>query len=48
MLGGAIPLLVRRASGELLPNPGQATTLEAGDVVVVFGEPRTLRPIEGG
>jgi voltage-gated potassium channel len=48
VLGGAIPLLVRRATGELLPNPGQATTLPAGDVVVVFGEPRTLRPIEGG
>jgi voltage-gated potassium channel len=48
VLGGAIPLLVRRAGGELLPNPDPATTLRAGDVVVVFGEPGTLRPMEGG
>jgi voltage-gated potassium channel len=30
-------------------NPELATTLQAGDVVVVvYGDPGTLRPIEGG
>lgn len=45
--GAAIPLLIRRRGGELLPNPGRQTPLQAGDVVIVFGDPGTLRPIEG-
>jgi voltage-gated potassium channel len=44
--GGAIPLLLRRKDGSLLPSPAQATPLDVGDVVVVFGEQGTLRPME--
>lgn len=45
--GAALPLLVRRSDGALLPNPARTTPLRAGDVVIVFGEPGALRPIEG-
>lgn len=37
--GPATALLIRRASGELLPNPGRETTVKAGDLVVTFGGP---------
>lgn len=45
--GAALPLLVRRGDGALLPNPARTARLRAGDVVIVFGEPGALRPIEG-
>jgi voltage-gated potassium channel len=44
--GAAIPLLLRRSDGTVLPSPAHSTVLGAGDVVVVFGEKGTLAPIE--
>ena len=43
----AIPLLIRRNVGHLIPNPDGREELEAGDLLVVVGELRTLRPVEG-
>jgi Trk K+ transport system NAD-binding subunit len=43
--GSATALLIRRAAGELLPNPSRDTVVKAGDLVVTFGEPDTLRPV---
>ncbi|MGH7424624.1 MAG: potassium channel family protein, partial [Candidatus Methylomirabilales bacterium] len=45
---GAVPLVIRRASGDLMPNPSSAAPLGAGDLIILLGEPRTLRPVEGG
>lgn len=45
--GAAVPLLLRREGGDLLPNPSAETVLRAGDVVVVFGGPGTLRSVRG-
>ncbi len=42
----ALPLLIRRAEGDLVPNPDLDSTLAPGDAVIVFGDPRALRPIE--
>ncbi|MGH9129772.1 MAG: potassium channel family protein [Acidimicrobiales bacterium] len=44
--GAAVPLLVRRAGGELLASPAGSVVLEEGDTVVIFGDPPSLRPIE--
>ena len=43
----AIPLLIRRNVGHLIPRPEGPEELEAGDLLVVVGEPRLLRPVEG-
>jgi len=43
--GSAIALLIRRAGGELLPNPGRDTVVNAGDLVVTFGEPDMPRAV---
>jgi voltage-gated potassium channel len=43
--GSATALLIRRAAGELLPNPSRDTVVRAGDLVVTFGEPDTLRTV---
>jgi voltage-gated potassium channel len=43
--GSATALLIRRAAGELVPNPSRDTVVKAGDLVVAFGEPDTLGPI---
>ena len=45
--GDAIPLLIRRNVGHMIPNPDGREQLEAGDMVVLVGESRTLRPVEG-
>jgi voltage-gated potassium channel len=45
--GQAIPLMIRRSDGRLLPRPEGHEDLEAGDLLVVAAEPRLLRPIEG-
>jgi voltage-gated potassium channel len=44
--GAAVPLLIRRGT-QLLPNPDRDLTLQAGDVVVLLGEPGALRPLQG-
>jgi len=43
--GSATALLIRRAAGELLPNPSRDTVVQSGDLVVTFGEPETLRTV---
>ena len=45
--GDAIPLLIRRNVGHLVPRPEGPEVLEAGDLLVVVGEHRLLRPVEG-
>lgn len=45
--GEAIPLLIQRNVGHLIPRPEGPEELEAGDLLVVVGEPRLLRPVEG-
>ena len=45
--GEAIPLLIRRNVGHLVPRPEGSEELEAGDLLVLVGEPRLLRPVEG-
>ncbi|MGH2703531.1 MAG: potassium channel family protein [Actinomycetota bacterium] len=42
----AVPLVVRRSSGELVRNPSPDQKLEAGDLVILLGEPMALRPVE--
>jgi voltage-gated potassium channel len=44
--GSATALLIRRAGGQLLPNPTRDTIVQSGDVVVIFGELDALRPHE--
>ena len=46
VVGDAIALLVRRANGEMFANPGGPMELQGGDVVVVYGEARALRPLD--
>ncbi len=43
--GSATALLIRRAGGELLPNPSRDTVVNAGDLVVTFGEPDMPRAV---
>ncbi len=43
---GALPLLIHRADGTVLPNPDPDTILGPGDTLIVFGDPGALRPIE--
>jgi voltage-gated potassium channel len=45
--GGNIALAVRRAGGEIVPNPSPALRLEAGDLLMLLGEKDALRPVEG-
>lgn len=42
----AVPLVVRRKDGELVRNPSPDEKLEAGDLVILLGEPHALRPVE--
>ena len=44
--GSATALLIRRAGGQLLPNPTRDTVIQSGDMVVIFSEPDALRPRE--
>lgn len=44
--GQTTPLLLRRATGEVIPNPQGDERLAPGDLIFLFGEPRTLREIE--
>ena len=45
---GATPLLVQRSDGETVTSPARDVILRAGDLIVLAGEPRALRPAEGG
>ncbi|HXF57997.1 MAG TPA: potassium channel protein [Actinomycetota bacterium] len=44
--GPAVPLLLRRGSGEVVPNPRGDERLAPGDLIFLFGEPGALRAIE--
>ena len=44
--GPAVPLLVRRPGGQLIANPARELQLQAGDVLVVFGEASDLNPLD--
>ncbi|MDQ4144479.1 MAG: NAD-binding protein [Actinomycetota bacterium] len=46
--GEAVPVLLRRATGETIANPSPNETLQAGDLLLLYGEPKVLRPVEGG
>jgi K+/H+ antiporter YhaU regulatory subunit KhtT len=41
-----VPLLVRRSDGQLVANPDRGLKLQAGDVLVVFGESADLKPLD--
>jgi voltage-gated potassium channel len=45
--GDALPLLLRRTSGEMIPNPPLDTQIRPGDTLLVFGDPDKLRSVEG-
>ncbi len=44
--GPAVPLLVRRPDGQLIANPARELQLQAGDVLIVFGEASDLDPLD--
>jgi len=44
--GPAVPLLIRRADGQLVTRPDPDVRLSAGDVLVVFGNASDLRPLD--
>ena len=46
MRGPTVPLLVRRPSGQLIANPARELQLQAGDVLVIFGEASDLYPLD--
>ena len=46
MRGPMVPLLVRRPSGQLIANPARELQLQAGDVLVIFGEASDLYPLD--
>lgn len=45
--GRATPLVVRRASGEIVASPDAEMTLAEGDLIVLLGAPTELRTAEG-
>ena len=44
--GPAVPLLVRHPNGQLVANPGRGLRLQAGDVLIIFGEAGDLSPLD--
>ena len=44
--GPAVPLLVRHPDGQLIANPARELQLQPGDVLVVFGQPGDLNPLD--
>ena len=44
--GPAVPLLVRHPNGELVASPARDLRLQAGDVLVIFGEAADLSPVD--
>jgi voltage-gated potassium channel len=45
VIGQATPVLLRRDDGQLIANPNRQLRLRAGDVIVLYGKPETLRPL---
>ncbi|MGH2751317.1 MAG: potassium channel family protein [Actinomycetota bacterium] len=41
-----VPLAVRRADGEIVPNPDPTLRVEAGDLLIVLGDEKSLRAVE--
>ena len=44
--GSAVPVAIRRKDGTMVVNPGSDEVLGAGDVVMLLGDPTTLRSVE--
>ncbi len=44
--GPAVPLLIRHPDGQLIANPARELRLQPGDVLVVFGRPSDLNPLD--
>ncbi len=44
--GPAVPLLVRHPNGQLVASPARDLRLQAGDVLVIFGEAADLSPVD--
>ncbi|HEX2031759.1 MAG TPA: NAD-binding protein [Actinomycetota bacterium] len=42
----AVPVVLRRSDGTVLSNPGADEVLRAGDVIMLVGDPSTLRSVE--
>lgn len=45
--GSAVPVAIRRRDGSMVVNPRPDEVLGAGDVVMLLGDPTTLRSVEG-
>ena len=41
-----MPLLVRHPNGQLVASPARDLRLQAGDVLVIFGEAADLSPLD--
>ena len=41
-----MPLLIRHPDGQLIANPARELRLRPGDVLVVFGQPSDLNPLD--
>lgn len=44
--GPAVPLLIRHPDGQLIASPARDLKLEAGDVLVIFGQASDLNPLD--
>lgn len=44
--GQAVPLLLVRPDGQIVPDPDPGRRLEEGDLILLLGEPAALRPAE--
>lgn len=44
--GEATALLIRRDDGQLIANPNRRHRVRAGDVIVLYGKPEALRPLD--
>src|SRR6266571_2379459 len=44
--GPMVPLLIRHPDGQLIANPSRELQLQAGDVLVIFGETSDLNPLD--
>ncbi|MGH2825371.1 MAG: potassium channel family protein, partial [Actinomycetota bacterium] len=42
-----VPLVIKRAAGDVIPNPDPALIVEVGDLLIVLGDEASLRSVEG-